>query len=137
MRHLLLCSLPVLLCGCSLLLPRHDPQQAWIELMERDGDRLQALQVDGRTLDDDRYFQVPPGRHVLQVRLRFEVEAGNVGSAQALPRTCLLTLDYDAFATGQRYRLKAGHRGFRPWAQLQDSRGKALARAREGRCGAV
>src|SRR5690606_41110661 len=103
MRHLLFCSLPVLLCGCSLLLPRHDPQQVWIELMERDDDRLQALQVDGRTLDHDRYFQVPPGRHVLQVRLRFEEEAGNVGSAQPMPRTCLLTIDHDAFVTGQRY----------------------------------
>ena len=33
--------------------------------------------------------------------------------------------------------LKAGSRGFRPWAQLQDERGEHLARAREGRCGAV
>jgi len=136
MRKALIC-LPVLLSGCSLWMPRHDPAQAWIELHERGDGRLQAVQVDGRELKDDRYFQIPPGRHELQVRLRFEVEASNVGSQDNLPRTCLLTLDYDDFAAGQRYRLKAGNRGFRPWAQLQDERGEKLARAREGRCGAV
>lgn len=137
MRPALLLCLPVLLSGCSLLMPRHDPDQAWIELHEREDGRLEAVRVDGKDLDDDRYFQIPPGRHELQVRLRFEVDATNVGADQALPRTCLLTLDYAGFTAGQRYRLKAGSRGFRPWAQLQDERGEDLAQAREGRCGAV
>ena len=137
MRKALYCCLPVLLSGCALWLPRHDPGQAWIELHEREDGRLEAVRVDGKVLDDDRFFQVPPGRHELQVRLRFEVAAGNTGGNQALPRTCLLTLDYADFAAGQRYRLKAGSRGFRPWAQLQDERGERLAQAREGRCGAV
>ena len=133
----LLCGLPALLCGCSLLMPRPDPAQAWVELHERQHGRLEAVQVDGQALDDERYFQVPPGRHELQVRLRFEVAPGNTGGDDALPRTCLLTLDYADFAAGQRYRLKAGSRGFRPWAKLQDEHGANLARAREGRCGAV
>lgn len=137
MRTPLLLCLPVLLGGCSLLMPFHDPAQAWIELHERQDGRLEAVQVDGKTLDDGRYFQIPPGRHELQVRLRFEVAPANTGAQQSLPRTCLLTLDYADFAAGQRYRLKAGSRGFRPWAQLQDERGEDLARAREGRCGAV
>ncbi|WP_252272267.1 hypothetical protein [Pseudomonas subflava] len=136
MRKALFC-LPILLSGCSLWMPRHDPDQAWIDLHGREDGRLQAVQVDGQTLEDDRFFQVPPGRHELQVRLRFAVDASNVGSDQDLPRTCLLTLDYADFSAGQRYRLKAGSRGFRPWAQLLDERGESLARAREGRCGAV
>ena len=110
MRQSLLLCLPVLLCGCSLLMPRHDPGQAWIELHEREEGRLEAVQVDGKTLEEDRFFQIPPGRHELQVRLRFEVAPGDIGSSQALPRTCLLTLDYADFAAGQRYQLKAGSR---------------------------
>jgi hypothetical protein len=134
MRHLLLCSLSLVLGGCALLLPRHDPSQAWVELHAG----LQAVQVDGRALQDERYFQVPPGHHELQMRLRFEVAPDDIGGAsKPLPRTCLLSLDYAEFAAGQRYRLKAGNRGFRPWALLLDARGQPLARAREGRCGAV
>lgn len=136
MRQSLLC-LPVLLCGCSLLMPRHDPTQAWIALKDGEEDRLQAVQVDGQVLDDNRFFQVPPGRHELQVRLRFEVTAGNVGGSQALPRTCLLTLDFPDFDAGQRYQLSAGGRGFRAWAKLHDAQGQVLASAREGRCGEV
>ncbi|WP_394560008.1 hypothetical protein [Aquipseudomonas alcaligenes] len=133
----LFCCLPILLSGCSLIMPLHDPDQAWVELHERQDGRLEAVQVDGQELEDERYFQVPPGRHELQVRLRFEVAPGDTGTAEALPRTCLLTLNYADFAAGQRYQLKAGSRGFRPWAQLQDEHGEQLARAREGRCGAV
>lgn len=65
-------------------------------------------------LEDSRYFQVPPGRHALQMRLRFEVAPADTGGAQAPPRTCLLELNYAEFNAGQRYRLEAGHRGFRP-----------------------
>lgn len=134
MRQLPLHTLFLLLGGCALWLPRHDPAQAWVDLPRG----LQAVQVDGRALQDGRFFQVPPGRHQLQMRLRFEVPAGAIGgTSQALPRTCLLNLDYAEFAAGQRYRLAAGNRGFRPWAQLLDERGQPLARAREGRCGAV
>lgn len=136
MRQTLLC-LPVVLCGCSLLMPRHDPAQAWIDLNDREESRLQAVQVDDQTLEDDRFFQVPPGHHKLQVRLRFEVDATNVGGAQALPRTCLLTLDYPDFDAGQRYQLSAGSRGFRAWAKLHDAQGQVLASGREGRCGEV
>ncbi len=137
MRTALIIALPVLLSGCSLLMPRHDPEKAWVELPKYEEGRLEAVQVDGQDLEDDRYFQIAPGRHELQVRMSFEVEAANVGAEQTLPRTCLLTLDYGDFAAGQRYRLEAGSRGFRPWVQLQDARGESLARAREGRCGAV
>lgn len=133
MRRLLLSTLPLVLGGCTLLPAWHDPAQAWIDLTPE----LQAVRVDDRVLEDSRYFQLPPGRHALQMRLHFEVAPANTGGAQVLPRTCLLELDYAEFAAGRRYRLEAGHRGFRPWAQLRDERGRTLARAREGRCGEV
>lgn len=138
MRRPLLCCLPIVLAGCALWLPRHDPSQAWIELRGGEDQQLQALQVDGKALEDDRYFQVSPGRHALQVRLQFQVAPDNIGpDSQGRPRTCLLSLDYAEFAAGQRYSLKAGSHGFRPWAKLYDARGRHLARAREGRCGEV
>lgn len=134
----MLCCLLLLLAGCALWLPRHDPSQAWIELRGGADEQLQALQVDGKPLADDRYFQVSPGRHELQVRLRFQVEPDNIGPQSAThPRTCLLTVDYADFAAGQRYSLHTGSHGFRPWAKLYDARGQHLARAREGRCGEV
>ncbi len=68
-----------LLGGCSLWMPRHDPSQAWIEL-DPAAD-MQALAVDGRELDDGRYFQISPGSHSLDVRYRFEVSGATSGAA--------------------------------------------------------
>ncbi|MBC9252951.1 hypothetical protein A9179_22040 [Pseudomonas alcaligenes] len=138
MRRLLLSCLPVLLTGCALLPPRHDPNQAWIELHSSADEQLQALQVDEKPLDDDRFFQVSPGQHELQVRFQFEVDPSNIGpQSEARARTCLLTIAYADFAAGGTYRLEADSRGFRPRVQLYDARGQQLARAREGRCGEV
>lgn len=138
MRRLLLCCLPFVLGGCTLLGPSHDPSQAWIDLYSDRGETVEAVGVDERSLDDDDYFQVSPGAHALQMRVRFEVAPGNVGIGdEPLPRTCLMTLDYADFAAGKRYRVRTGSRGFRPWAQLYGADGERLARAREGRCGDV
>lgn len=137
MRRLMLSSLPVLLAGCSLL-PRHDPGQAWVDLDSAENEQLQALQVDEKPLDDDRFFQVSPGQHELQVRFQFEVDPSNIGpQSEALARTCLLTIDYADFAAGGLYRLEADSFGFRPLVQLVDAQGRKLARGREGRCGEV
>lgn len=95
------------------------------------------MYVDERPQADSRYVQLPPGRHRLQLRLNFEVTPANTGGEQPLPRTCLLSLDYVDFAAGQRYRLESGNRGFSPWARLLDRHDRPLARAVEGRCGAV
>ena len=102
MRLLLLSPLSLVLGGCALLPAWHDPAQAWIDLAPG----LQAVRVDERMLEDSRYFQVAPGRHALQMRLRFEVAPADTGGAQALPRTCLLELNYAEFNAGQRYRLE-------------------------------
>ena len=138
MRLILLLCLLLPFTGCALLWPRHDPSLAWIDLHPAAGQQLGLAQVDGHDLDDADYVQLSPEHHELQLRLHFEVAAGNIGtSGEALPRTCLLHLDYAGFTAGQRYRLETGSRGFRPWARLRDNHGYTLATAREGRCGDV
>ncbi|BAU71724.1 PA0061/PA0062 family lipoprotein [Metapseudomonas furukawaii] len=138
MRPLLL-SLPLLsLGGCALLMPSHDPSQAWIALDAREGQSMQASRVDDKPLSDPRFFQVTPGRHELEVRLEFEVGAGDIGQgSDGYRRTCLLKLAYADFTAGERYQLQAGGIGFRPWVRLYDERNREVAKARESRCGDV
>ncbi|GGJ93215.1 PA0061/PA0062 family lipoprotein [Pseudomonas matsuisoli] len=119
--------------GCGLMMPAHDPSQAWVELTN---DNLAAIDVDQRALDDDRYFQVTPGRHELGVRYAFEVSASNIGNgAEPLPRDCRITVQYDHFDAGERYRLVTGQYGFRPWARLYDGRNRVIAQGQERGCG--
>lgn len=135
MRALPPLTLVLALGGCAWL-PAHDPSQAWIDLHTRRPSELLAAKVDDKALDDSRFFQVSPGAHQLQARLRFSVDAGDVGPhAPPLPRDCRVLLDYAEFAAGQRYRLEAGNIGFRTWSKLYDAQNRVLARGREGRCG--
>ena len=46
-------------------------------------------------------------------------------------------LRFPAFVAGQRYRLKAGQQGYRPWARLYDSQQQVLVRGKTLRCGSV
>src|SRR5690606_23830876 len=73
MRGFVLALFVSSLAGCSLWMPKPDPTQAWIELAPHQETDLQALAVDGRRLDDDRYFQVQPGSRTLDMRYRFQV----------------------------------------------------------------
>ncbi len=140
MRLLLLVTSLLTLGGCAFLgfMPTPDPSQAWVDLHTNAESELLAYRVDEKPLDDDRYFQVSPGRHELQVRFQFAVEASNIGpNSQAHQRDCRLELNYPKFAAGQRYRLEAGSIGFRPWAKLYDEQHQLVARARETRCGGL
>lgn len=67
-----LSCLALSLSGCNLL-PRHDPNQAWIDLDAGHDNALKAVQVDEKAWQDGRYFQVPPGNHELTVRFQFPV----------------------------------------------------------------
>jgi hypothetical protein len=138
MRTLIAVLALTTLSGCALWMPRPDPNQAWIELAPRDETELKAVAVDERPLEDPRYFQVTPGSHQLGMRYRFEVGPADVGRhSEALARDCRLTLSYDGFDAGARYRLVAGGYGFRPWARLYDENDQLLARASERGCGGV
>ena len=79
MRGFVLVPLIALLAGCSSWMPKPDPQQAWVDLDPNGQTTLQAVAVDGRTLDDDRFFQVPPGSRRLEMRYRFDVDGANIG----------------------------------------------------------
>lgn len=138
MRLILPLCLLLPLTACALLGPRHDPALAWIDLHPGAGQQLGLARVDGHDLGDADSVQLSPEQHELQLRLHFQVTPSNTGTpGPALRRTCLLNLDYAGFRAGQRYRLESGSHGFRPWARLRDAQGNTLARAREGRCGAV
>ncbi|WP_286790114.1 MULTISPECIES: hypothetical protein [unclassified Pseudomonas] len=139
MRRILLLCPALALTACSLMpLPKPDPSQAWIDLKTEKPDLLQAQQADRQPLEDDRYFQVQPGSHDLQVRYQFKVDPANIGpSATPLVRTCLLNVHYKDFSAGERYRLQAEQAGFRAWAKLYDASQQEVARGGESRCGDV
>ncbi|WP_349572251.1 hypothetical protein [Azotobacter salinestris] len=135
MRILILLPCLLTLGGCNLLLPRHDPGQAWIELNPRVPHSLRAAEVDRKALDDHRFFQVSPGTHELGMRYRFEVAGSNIGpNSEPHERNCLIRLNYEAFAPGQRYSLEVGEVGFRAWARLYDDQRRMVASGRESGC---
>src|SRR5690606_32834584 len=78
MRALLLLAALSLLGACASPLPAPDPQQAWIDFRTEPGELLMAEKLDGRRLDDGRYFQVSPGAHRLEASYRFEEYIGSM-----------------------------------------------------------
>ena len=137
-RHCLLLPALVFLGACAGPLPAVDPQQAWVDLATAPGNVLMADRLDNRSVNDGRYFQVSPGEHDLQVRLQFDVPSGGQdGMAELQTRTCRLHLRFPAFVAGQRYLLKAGQQGYRPWARLYDSQQQVLVRGKTLRCGSI
>ncbi len=138
MRAALIIASLLLSAGCAHPIPDPDPNQAWVDLAPTQDTRLEALAVDSMRLEDDRYFQFEPGSRQLEMRYRFDVAGHDVGAGSApLPRDCRLSLAYDRFSAGERYRLVAGRYGFRPWAKLYDEKNFLLARAEERGCGDV
>jgi len=136
MRVLILFPCVLALSGCNLLMPRHDPGKAWVELNPREPYSLRASEVDQRELDEHRFFQVSPGAHELGLRYRFEVDGSNIGpNSPPYERNCLIRLNYAEFTAGERYSLEVGKVGFRPWARLYDEQRQEVARGRESGCG--
>lgn len=141
MRHTHPAFLPLaaalLLGACATPLPPHDPQQAWIDVQGDPAIQIGADELDGRSWPDRRYFQVSPGEHHLRLRVGFEVPSGALGNSGPGWRTCHLEVRYAGFAAGERYRIYGRAFAHRAMALLKDSRGRTLARARMGRCGAL
>ncbi|ATR81113.1 MULTISPECIES: hypothetical protein [Pseudomonas] len=122
------------LAACSNPLPPIDTKQAWVDLYTITPGRLvMADRLDGTRLIDGRYFQVPPGPHELIVRFDYEVYAGGFTS-EPVERTCYLTVRYDNFQAGQRYRLEARALSMTPNAWLYDADRKVLAEERDVHC---
>ena len=66
----------LLLSACAGPIPKADPSEAWIGLKEEAPNDLMAERVDGKRVDDGRFFEVPPGDHRLDVTL-YEEEPGD------------------------------------------------------------
>ncbi|AZC21765.1 MULTISPECIES: hypothetical protein [Pseudomonas] len=125
------------LTACSTPLPSVDPQQAWIDLATPvpGGKLIMAERLDNQRLSDGRFFQVTPGSHELMVRFDFEVFAGGMGmTTDPQERLCYLSLRYDHFQAGQRYRLEARNLAFTPSARLYNAQREIVAEERMVNC---
>ncbi|MCF5231487.1 hypothetical protein HU759_001145 [Pseudomonas sp. OE 28.3] len=139
MRQLLLPVTALFLSACaSTPIPPVDPHQAWIDFATpTPGAKLvMAQRLDGKNLNDGRFFQVPPGSHELMVRFDFEVNtgAGFGGLDQTHDRTCFMTLQYDNFQAGQRYVLEGRSLAFTPNIRLYNAARQLLAEERSVNC---
>lgn len=139
MRQLLLPVTALFLSACaSTPLPPVDPHQAWVDFATpTPGAKLvMAQRLDGKNLNDGRFFQVPPGSHELMVRFDFEVPTGGSlgGLSQTQDRTCFMTLQYDSFQTGQRYVLEGRSLGYTPNIRLYNTARQLLAQERSVNC---
>ncbi|MNZ91953.1 hypothetical protein D3C78_1109590 [compost metagenome] len=134
MRTLSLLAALALLGACAGPMPAPDPQQAWIEFRPQPGELLMAERLDGKRLNDGRYFQVSPGAHRLLATYRFEVQVGPIMTLEPVQMLCYLRLDYDNFVAGQRYRLEARSWLFQTESWLSDASGKRLADGQEWHC---
>ncbi|QCI10020.1 DUF2057 domain-containing protein [Pseudomonas putida] len=107
--------------ACASPLPPADPKQAWVDLYTMTPGRLvMADRLDGQRLNDGRYFQVTPGKHELVVRFDYEVYAGGF-TTDPRERTCYLTVRFDDFKAGERYRLVARAPVMDPEVALYDA----------------
>ncbi|MDP3979046.1 MAG: hypothetical protein Q8P85_13840 [Pseudomonas sp.] len=135
MRYPALIASLLLLGACASPLPARDPGMAWVDLYTTASDLLMADKLDGKRLNDGRYFQVTPGTHELIARFQFEVQGGGSLMAEPVQRTCELRVRYDDFAAGQRYRIEARTLAMSAQGWLYDDQRNVLARARVLRCG--
>lgn len=134
MRALPLLAALALLGACASPLPRPDPQMAWIDFRTEPGDLLMAELVDGRRMNDGRYFQLTPGAHTIEVSYRFEEQIGLMFVRDPLQMLCYLRLRYENYAAGERYRLVARHQLRRTESWLEDASGRRVAEGREWHC---
>lgn len=120
--------------ACTSPMPPVDQKQAWVDLYTiTPGKVLMAERLDGKRLNDGRYFQVSPGKHELVVRFDYEISTG-LFTTDPTERTCYLTLEYDGFEAGQRYRLEARAVALQPNAWLYDAERKVVAQERLTHC---
>ena len=126
----------LLLSACaSTPLPVHNPAMAWVDLETQTGKLVMAERLDNQRTADGRYFQVTPGSHELMVRFDYEVFIGGMSQfSNPQERLCYVTLNYDNFQPGQRYRLQARSLGFNAYARLYNAAGKVVAEERLVNC---
>lgn len=119
------------LAGCEATLPEKSPAMAWVDVSRRAGYSLTAKRLDGKLLSDGRYFQLQPGRHLLELRLGYERHGSGTGSQW---RHCRIEIDYSDFVAGQQYSLYAVAMGHSVRVWLRNADGKRLQESRAARC---
>ncbi|MBX9408056.1 hypothetical protein K5E40_20465 [Pseudomonas baetica] len=137
MRRLTLLLAASVVAGCQSPMPAADPGKAWVDFaMPTPGGKvLMAERLDKQRMPDGRFFQVTPGSHELTVRFDFEVFGGGMSmNTDPQERLCYLTVRYDHFEAGQRYRLEARSLAFTPSARLINHQGQIVAEERQVNC---
>ncbi|MDP9512088.1 hypothetical protein Q7O56_23935 [Pseudomonas protegens] len=114
-------GLACLLSACAGQMPQPDPSQAWIGLQEEAPNDLMAERVDGKKVDDGRYFEVKPGAHRLDVTL-FEESVGDSNQ-----QDCNGHISYSGFKAGEHYKLVESSLGTEVSVRLYDAKGKQVA----------
>lgn len=123
------------LAACtSTPIPPVDPQKAWVDMFTTTGKLVMAESVDDQKLNDGRYFQVTPGAHELEVRFDYEIYAGGGMISDPFDRTCYLTIRYDGFKAGERYRIEGRAIAMQASARLYDSNRQIVAEDRQIHC---
>lgn len=122
------------LTGCAAPLPSSNPTMAWVDLSTTTGKLVMAEALDKQRLRDGRFFQVTPGNHELMVRFDFEVPSSGGFNNDPQERLCYVTVNYDRFEAGQRYRLEAIAYQFKASAKLYNAQGKVIAEDRMVNC---
>jgi hypothetical protein len=123
-----LSGLVALLCACAGPMPKADPNEAWIGLQEEPSATLMAQSLDGKRLDDGRYFDVKPGSHTLDLNLIVE---GNGDDNQI---NCETGITFSSFKAGQHYTLIESSIGEEYRVKLEDAQGKQLGHSHDFTC---
>jgi len=121
-------GLAVLLSACAGPLPKADPSEAWIGLQDEAPNDLLAEKVDGKSINDGRFFEVTPGAHKLDVML-VEISVGDGNQED-----CSGQVSYQQFRAGEHYKLVESSLGQEVSARLVDSHGKEVAHTGDFQC---
>lgn len=121
-------GLVAVLSACAGPMPKADPSEAWIGLQEEPSGVLMAEDLDGKRLNDGRYFDVKPGAHKLDVDLIVE---GNGDDGQ---RNCEAGISFDQFKAGERYKLVESSLGEEYRVKLEDAQGHQIGRSKDFTC---
>ena len=121
-------SLALLLTACAGPMPKQDPGEAWIGLQEEGNSDLMAERVDGKNINDGRYFEVTPGAHKLDVTL-YEGATGDENEVD-----CQGNVNYQNFKAGERYKLVESSLGTHVSATLVDASGNEVAHTADFNC---
>lgn len=120
-------GLACLLGACAGPMPQPNPQQAWIGLQEETQDSVLAEKVDGKPINDGRYFEVRPGEHDLAMMIFHQQDNDE-------QQTCQVDLDYRGFKAGEHYRLVESSLGPDLRASLENASGQTVAEAKNFNC---